>query len=164
MRGEDVISEWINEPRVIERFWSKVAKSEGCWEWTAYRNASGYGVFSFQWRGAPRTVLAHRLSMAIHDGRAVGRLCVCHSCDNPACVRPSHTFLGSVADNNADMLAKGRQVRGEAVGNAILNADLVRKIRLMLVNQRPCDVARATGVHRRVVCDIGLRKRWAHVK
>lgn len=37
-------------------------------------------------------------------------LYACHRCDNPACVRPDHLFLGTARDNVADMWAKGRAV------------------------------------------------------
>lgn len=38
---------------------------------------------------------------------------VCHRCDNPPCVRPSHLFVGTSLDNRRDAAAKGRTARGE---------------------------------------------------
>lgn len=37
-------------------------------------------------------------------------LFVLHRCDNPKCIRVSHLFLGTIADNNHDAKAKGRCV------------------------------------------------------
>ncbi len=30
---------------LAERFWSRVNKTDGCWEWTAAKNRDGYGRF-----------------------------------------------------------------------------------------------------------------------
>src|SRR5215831_7021758 len=96
----------------IERFWSHVSKADGCWEWTAYRDPAGYGRLGAGSKKAG-VILAHRFSWIIHFGPIPEGIHVCHHCDNPPCVRPEHLFLGSNADNHADMRAKGRSNYGD---------------------------------------------------
>jgi hypothetical protein len=84
-------------------FWSKVSKSDDCWEWTSHRTRDGYGYFSF--RG--RAYLAHRFSWELANGQAIGPgLVMCHRCDHPPCVRPDHLFPGTHADNMHDRHVK----------------------------------------------------------
>lgn len=95
--------------RDILRFLSKTAKAPGsdCWIWTAHRNHNGYGKATF--RG--KRYRAHRLSFAFFNKKKIGKLMVCHSCDNPGCVNPSHLFLGTGRDNIHDSIKKGRRIQ-----------------------------------------------------
>jgi len=88
-----------------ERFWAKVQKSDGCWLWTASTDGKGYGKMLVD--GGLQQ--AHRISWQLHTGISPGALDVCHTCDNPPCVRPDHLFAGTALDNIMDMLSKGRR-------------------------------------------------------
>src|ERR1039457_5628606 len=112
---------------LIERFWEKVQKSESCWLWTASTFWDGYGQIGLD----GKKMRAHRLSYEINIGEIPEGLLVCHSCDNPRCVRPEHLFLGSQADNAQDMILKERSCRGTKNSQAKLSKEDVVKIRDM---------------------------------
>ena len=92
-----------------ERFWSYVDRSGDCWNWTLTRLKGGrwYGQVKFApWRG----LVAHRVAWTITNGPIPAGQYVLHRCDNPACVRPDHLFLGTHSENMKDAYAKGRRV------------------------------------------------------
>lgn len=81
-------------------FWEKVAFEDGCWVWTGARSAFGHGRL--------RNRRAHRVAFAATNDGFDEKKQVLHRCDNPPCVRPSHLFEGTQADNLVDRATKGR--------------------------------------------------------
>ena len=98
----------LTDPLHIARFWSKVdvGRPGVCWPWRAATNEHGYGVFRLP--EVHTLVKAHRVAWSLANGRVADAPCLLHSCDNPPCCNPAHLTPGTVADNNADMAAKGR--------------------------------------------------------
>lgn len=104
---------------VLARFWSKVDKGDGtgCWLWTASKVKDGYGRFHLNGKNRPAQQVAWEIAYGFPFPEG---MLGCHTCDNPPCVRPEHVFPGTIADNAADMRAKGRAndtgARGDANG------------------------------------------------
>lgn len=162
-----------------ERFWAKVAvtKPDECWRWTAKTNNMGYGQIRTREGERHTFSLAHRVAYELANGNLHPSDCVLHRCDNPICVNPAHLFLGTKADNVADMVAKGRagfQVKpesyrggkppryiGEAHPRARLTEADVRRIRADPRGTRA--LAKEIGVSRDAVRAARLGRNWAHV-
>lgn len=96
---------------LLDRFARFVQRTDdlfGCWLWTgSLRN--GYGQIN---DGTRRTIYAHRIVWEQTYGPIPPGRCICHHCDERRCCRPDHLFLGTRADNIADMVRKQRHPHG----------------------------------------------------
>lgn len=169
---------------VVDRFWRYVQKTSTCWIWTGGRNKQNYGRIGVSGRMVP----AHRVSWELHNGAIPNGLFVCHTCDNPPCVNPTHLWLGTTTDNARDMAAKGRQAfqrdpsraargirngnythpesrpKGERHHRAKLTDDDVRAIRIARTGgQTIRSIAADYDVTEATIKRIVYRKNWKHI-
>lgn len=142
----------------------------GCWLWTDAPDRYGYGRLGV----GKRAMKAHRLSYECYRGPIPDGLCVCHRCDTPSCVNPQHLFLGTPAENTADMTAKGRRrqvapynpCRGRGKPGSRLNDDVVAQLRARVAAGEKLhqgNEARRLGVVQSVLSRAIRGVTWKHV-
>lgn len=91
----------------LERMAANSTWQGDCLVWGGNVDPKGYGRLNVAKSGK----LVHRLSWLIHFGPPPSdKPCVLHTCDNPPCWNPEHLWVGTVPENTADMIAKGRLV------------------------------------------------------
>ena len=155
-----------NTQSIPDLFWGKVnragpiiqEKLDACWIWEGGKQLNGYGRF-FTPRPEHRTYLAHRFSWILAHGNILENSYVLHRCDNPPCVRPTHLFLGSQADNRIDCMLKIRNP------NRKLSPENVREIRQLLsfkVSQQ--SIADKFGVTQVCISHIHRNTSWSYLQ
>ena len=163
----------IIDDNTKKRFWNKVIKVDDneCWSWDAYKLKDGYGRFRLD----HRMMLAHRMSWIIEHGKNIpDGLQVCHACDNPSCVNPTHLFLGTQSENMNDCVDKGRlgERKGECNRNSRLTKENVVDIRKEYKKIIPgglradnfiMENAKRYGVTFRTVQSVVYRQSWKHI-
>lgn len=144
---------------LLKKISRHVMRSGDCILWT------GNTFFS---SGRPRVnvgqkgCLAHRVMYVLHKG-PIGDKLVCHSCDNILCINPKHLWLGTPAQNSADMIAKGRNhdQNGSKNGSSKLTEAEVLQIRSSSKSRK--ELASDFGVCVGTIDFIMQRKTWKHI-
>ena len=150
---------------IIDRFFRYVGRktATGCIPWTGPKT-SGRGYLG-RGRAGEGSIFAHRVAYEYAYGPIPNGLVVCHRCDNPACVNPSHLFLGTQADNMSDMNAKMRHAYGERTHLNTLTADQIPLIRGALASgESQSSIAKRFGVTQSNISAIACGKTWRQVK
>lgn len=149
-----------------DRFWLQVKKTRTCWLWIGCKDKDGYGIIRVNSRGKRATHIAVNLC-----GKVVPKgMQVCHTCDNPSCVKPKHLFIGTRSDNMQDAKRKGRNYvkHGELCNFSKLTATTVLKIRRRYEEAEPYRglfraIAEEFGISRYQAYKIIKRQQWKHV-
>lgn len=123
-----------------------IVSKDGCWNWLRSTNGRGYGRMRF----GGVACSAHRVSFQLRAGKPIPKdRKICHRCDNPRCVNPSHLFSGSQKDNMRDMFRKRRKSHsGQRNPNSRLTEDQARDIKTRYLFDGGHALAREYGVSR----------------
>ena len=147
--------------------YSLVDPASGCWNW-AKSLSHGYGYIK---RKSLPDTRAHRLAyMAFNELVEIPTsLCVCHTCDNRACVNPVHLTLQTKTWNNQDKVRKGRARTcngqhinvGEMHPAAKLSSAAIAAIRAS--NESQTKLAAIYGVTQSAISRIKSHNSWRHI-
>lgn len=136
------------------RFMSYVSIADDCWLWIGAKNRRGYGKLCFQ---GNKHDTAHRVAFKLFNGPISDDLFVCHTCDNPSCVKPGHLWLGTTQDNKKDQISKGR-------GGVKLTEKDVLQIRKLYENKvGSMLISRLFNVTCGTISSIAKRRVWKHI-
>jgi len=151
---------------LAERFWALVdiRNENECWPWLGTKSKKGYGKITYN--GKPKKATHVLIYLTTGDWIEPG-LCTCHHCDNPSCVNPAHIFIGTNADNVADMISKGRKAWavGENVGSSKLTKQDVLEIRYLreVEKWKYRELSEKFGVSTSSIRSIVIGNAWKHV-
>lgn len=177
--NQDILKMTEKQAVNFERHIDKSGGPDACWPWMGYRGKKQpYGHVMLN----GRIRMAHRVAFRLYRGYFPTHLKICHTCDNPPCCNPAHHFIGTQADNVADMDAKSRRrpalpensgfrrhpelvKRGESNGSSILTEKNVIAIRREFASGAiyKRELARKYRVSDFAIHCVITRKTWKHL-
>lgn len=132
----------------------------GCLLWFGRADVGGYGRLRVNGRETRATRAALEAAGVVVPKGAW----VLHRCDQPACVNPAHLFVGTHAENMADMVRKDRQSRGALHARARLTVADVRRMRsLFAAGETVRSLIGLFSVKASCVRAVVARQTWRHV-
>jgi hypothetical protein len=163
--GSDAIMP-TGKKNTIEKFWSLVPVDDPdksiCTIWRGNFDSDGYADF-------PNSLeMSRRVARAIWEmkyGPIPKGMYICHTCDNPSCIRLSHLFLDTPKSNMKDMAIKGRgytREKGHCKRHKLTEADIlmIREFAENFPNKIIADAFKVSTSHIR---DILRGKYWGHI-
>lgn len=159
----------VLKAKQLNNFWSKVNKTDSCWNWTG-RKLNGYGKVNINCK----VYNAHRISLIIEgiltkpskkELGARGEI-IMHTCDNRSCVNPKHLKVATQKENVRDSLIKGRKYipdwSSENNPKAKLSTWKVKEIRES--DESASVLSKRYGVHSTQIYNIINLKSWVLAK
>jgi uncharacterized protein (DUF433 family) len=121
----------------------------------------GYGTV---YVGNRRAVGAHVIACEMRNGPKPAGTEAAHFCGVRDCVNPFHLRWATSAENAADRLIHGTELRGDRSPSRKLSSVDVAEIRRMhAADMALGDIARAFGISRTQVCCIAGGRSWKHL-
>lgn len=167
----------MKKQSISQRLLSSIAVDSitGCWIWMKCTRGPDpshqYGQILID----RKTRYAHQVSYEVFigtvpKGTGYHGACVLHRCDNSRCINPSHLFIGTHADNMADMARKNRLNpnhgiwnRGSRHGMSKLDEPTVLEIRRLAASMKQVTICNRFGISPATASQIIRRRRWTHI-
>ena len=115
----------------------------------------GYGKVSVE----KKVEHAHRVAWRLTNGNIPDGKIVLHGCDTERCINPDHLYLGTHADNSADMVNRGSVHRGIGV-RKLSNEDVFDIKKRIAVGESAKSIAEDYPVHVATIHNIRRGRTW----
>ena len=151
---------------ISERFWGKVEidSFDKCWNWVGSKDSSNYGRLSANGRSFGAHRIAYEMAYGeIPEHDSYHGMCVLHRCDNRACCNPEHLFLGTNADNMADMVKKRRSHKPKGLKNPNTKLTEAQVIAIRSDTRLLRVIAKEYKVGISQISHIRTGKKWKHI-
>jgi HNH endonuclease len=159
LRGVFLVILHIPQLKFLRKAIEYEVDNKGCWNCINRYLHKGRPFITLKQQVQPlaRVIYTYLISPIFFDYH------VCHKCDNPTCINPSHLFLGTHLDNMADMISKNRMARGTAHGQAKFTDEEIRWIRANKGKYTGAYLAQLFKVSNSVISEIKNNRSYSHV-